>query len=243
MKRIVGLVLLSFLVIPQAYPQGMVFRRPITSAGGVGSVPSHVASSGNTANTGTTISTALACTSPDAMLVAVHFHNSTTVTISSFSDSTGNSWTASPGSPVRLTSQGTNSWIYRLGACATATHTVTITFSATITLADICLTEVSGFASAPSIIAETSATHDGSSSAVDPGSASFSPAKTNAFIYETSRVDAATNSGTGYTRACGGGDNNQNETQYKVVSAGTWGASAFTFDNNQWIAQGIALAD
>jgi hypothetical protein len=174
-----------------------------------------------------------------ALLAVAGFYNSTTVTLTSITR-TGAATEAFTTSAVnRNTGEGFATWgAYRLPTVTAGTATVTATFNTAATFAILFVIEVTAFVGTPTFETYTASIDAGSVSIVDPGSAAL--VNQNCVILEGSIVTGSNGTGTGWTTA---GNLGGNEGQYKVVTTGTWGTSAFNTATNFWAAHAVAVGD
>ncbi len=190
---------------------------------------------------GNTIACSLTGSTTTGNLIAVQIaRNSSTETISSVSDGGTNTFVATTGSPCTK-SAGTarRTWVYYAkNATGVTNATWTVTFGSTNTnYRKIVVSEISGVSTTAPLDKETCASAT-SSSVPDPGSTTLS--FNNEAILEDSTVSASDTVGSTFTSL---GINSGNQAQFKVVTGGAWGVSAFATANTDWIAKAATFTD
>lgn len=205
-------------------------------------VIAYVSTNSTTDSSGTvsTVSAGTYATGETLIISVVYFQAgdiNTTITSLVDTGGVGNTYTATPNSPVRNTTQGYTSWIYYAKNITGFTGDITATFSETITFAGMAVDRVTGLATTTPFDSETTALSN-SSTVPDPGAATLR--NTNEYIVETSIVSGTDGVGTGFTSSA---DLAGNRIQHKIVSGGSWGASAFATANSNWLAQGASFSD
>jgi hypothetical protein len=174
-------------------------------------------------------------------LIAVQIARDTaTDTITSVSDGV-NTFIATPGSPCTKATGSPlrRTWLYYAkNATAVTNPTWTVIFSSTSTnYRKIVVSEIAGVSGIAPVDKETCA-NSGTSSLADPGTATLS--FPNEAILEDSIVSGTNAVGTTFTSL---GINSGNQAQFKVVTNGTWAASAFATAQLSWIASAVTFTD
>ena len=192
------------------------------------------------AGSGTSIGIAFTSTTTAGnLLIAMVIGNTGTTDTCTCSDPVNGAYTATPASPARNTTQAYSSWIFyfKNAASLSTIQQITATFSLSQGFSGMWIIEVSGASITVPFDKETSALSN-VSSVPDPGSTALS--FNSEIILESSIVAASDTVGNTFTdlTAISG-----NDGQYKVVSNGTWGVSAFATANANWLAQAATFTD
>ncbi len=194
----------------------------------------------------TTSGNSLACSFPGSTtpgnLIAIQIaRDSATDTVVSVSDGGANTFAATPGSPcTKATGSPTRrTWVYYAkNATGIVNPTWTVLFGSTSTnYRKIVVSEISGVSGLAPLDKETCA-NSGTASLADPGSAPLS--FSNEAILEDSIVSATNGVGATFSSL---GFNSGNQAQFKIVTNGTWGASAFATAQSSWIASAVTFTD
>jgi hypothetical protein len=175
----------------------------------------------------------------DLNVVAVSW-GSSSVTVSSITDSKGNSYTLAAG-PTVYSSFGVTSSIYyakNIVAAAAGANTVTVTFSAAVPYPDVRIAEYSGISTSSPLDVTAAATGSGTLSS----SGSMTTTNANDLLVAANAVATTTTGpGTGFTqRVISGYDGDILEDE--IVSAtGAYTATAPMSPTGQWIMQVAAF--
>jgi len=182
---------------------------------------------------------AAAQTAGDLNVVAIGW-GSSTVGISSVTDSKGNTYTLAVG-PTTMSGLAATTTIYyakNIAAAAAGANTVTVTFNSAVPFPDIRMAEYSGINTTSPL--DVTAAASGTSTLSDSGSATTTNANdllvgSNWFVLGTTSV------GTGYTqREISGWDGDILEDRI-VSSVGAYNATAPITTSSQWLMQMAAF--
>jgi hypothetical protein len=201
-------------------------------------VQSNSASPNNSSLSSLTVTLSAAEAAGDLNVVAVGW-GSTTVGISSVTDSQGNSYTLAIG-PSATTSVGSTSIYYapNIAAAAAGANTVTVTFSAAVPFPDVRVAEYSGISTTSPLDVTTVATGTGTTSS----SGAVSTTNANDLLVGSNWVlSGTTGPGTGFTqRVISAWDGDILEDE--IVSAtGSYTATAPISPSAAWIMQMAAF--
>lgn len=189
--------------------------------------------------TGATVGCSYTGTIAAGSAIAVLINKDGADTIVSVADNGGtNTYTATATSPA--TSSASRFWIYKVVNSTAITNPIfTVTFTTNDTqYRQIVVAFVTGVAASSSALDKSTCSFSNSSTVPDPGSTTLT--YQNEAIVEGSTVSSSNGVGTGYTTIA---NVNGNQSQYKVVSNGTWAPSAFATANSNWAACGVTFTD
>lgn len=195
------------------------------------------AGSNQSSAAGVTIAvTAFSVTAGNLVVAAIGLANATS-TISSFVDTLGNSWTASTNSPQRQSTNGYSTWFYYSVIANGGSTDVTVTFNSAGVFRELVLAQFSGSYGVGSFDKETFASAT-TSSIPDPGTSALT--SSSEAIIEMCIVSGSSSAGTGFTSLA---VLSGNASQYKIVSGGSWGTSAFNGTNSNWLAHAVTFQE
>jgi hypothetical protein len=180
---------------------------------------------------------ALAQTAGDLNVVVIGWYD-TTSTISSVTDSKGNTYTLAVG-PTQMAGDGTNAIYYakNIAGATAGTNTVTVTFSQTVSYPDLRVVEYSGADTVNPLDAKAAGT--GNSAVASSGP--LTTTSTNDILVAGGYVYAFVNgAGSGFTNRMytPDGDNLEDEL---VPATGTYTATASLSASAMWIMQCVAF--